>query len=313
MSKRTLRDYIYEGFFARDKASVAKIVLDAEEAAAAAGPEHDEPDGDEGKQAIVIHNHHNEGGNGTGDADPDKNGDDDDDWKKKTDDTLKELRDAVKAITDKLTGRDEFPPKKDDDEDDKDETKDEELADPPGEGAATSSDPPSAEPDLMEADPALKTGKSMMGDATLVARVNSAMNSVIRDTKARAEVLAPGIKIGVLDGALGPDRMKQAGQRICDTRRSALLTAAGTERGMVAIGRHTSDAIKTMSCDAVRMLFIDASDRMRSMNNAANIPSPQFGQQQRATNDSLRAKIEDINKRNAERWAAWGGTARRAS
>jgi hypothetical protein len=311
MSKRTLRDYINSAFLARDKASATAIADAAEEEL----PEHGEPDGDEGKQAIVIHNHHNEGGNGTDDADdPDKK-DDDDDWKKKTEDTLKELRDGLAKITDMLTHRDADNPfakkddKDDDDKDDKDDVKDQDLN--TGEQAATGTLPPSAEPDLMEADPALKTGPSMMGDATYTARINSAMNNLIRDTKARAEVLNPGMKIGVLDGALGENRMTQAGQRICDIRRSALVAAAGNERGMTAVGRHTQDAIKTMSCDAVRMLFIDASDRMRQMNNAANRPSPMFGDMRRASNDSMKAKIEAINTRNAEFWAANGGVGRR--
>jgi hypothetical protein len=311
MSQRSLRDFLHDAFFARDKASLAKIVADAEEV----NQEHAEPDGDEGKHAVIIHNHHNENGNGNGtdDADPDA---DDDDWKKSADASIKELRDAVKALTDRLTARDEFPPKKDDDEDgddDKKETTDEDLPEKVGAGAQTGSPPPSAEPDLMEADPALKMGKTMMGDATQIARLNSAMAKLTRDTKARAEVLSPGIKIGILDGAPGDDRLTTAGKRICDTRRAALTAAAGTERGMVAIGRHTKDAIAVMSCDAVRMLFIDASDRMRSMNNAANLPSPQFGDNRRAANQDLRTRISDINKRNAEFWSANGGTARRVN
>lgn len=316
MSKRNLRDYIHDAFFARDKASLAQIVKDAEGDVI---PPHAEPDGDEGdqgdKHAIVIHNHHNEGSNGNGTSDADKP-EDDDDWKKNTDAALKELRDSMAVLRDMLTSRDDFPPKKDDD-DDKDTkdapAKDEDLPEKVTEGAQTGSPPPSAEPDLMEADPALKMGKTMMGDATFQSRVNQAMNHLVRDTKARAEVLSPGIKIGVLDGAMGDDRMKQAGQRICDIRRSALVSASTNERGMVAVGRHTTDAIKTMSCDAVRMLFIDASDRMRQMNNAQNLPSPQFGDHRRTANNDLRSKIEGINKRNQEYWERQGGLGRRAS
>jgi hypothetical protein len=309
-----LRELFGRAFVARDKTALEAIINEAAKGGSLTtdnDPEHGEPDGDEGKQAIVIHNHHNEGGD-KGDDDQTKDADkDDDEWKKKTDDALKALTDGLTAIRDMLTARGagkDAEGDKDDDKD-KDDTKDQELN--MGEQAATASPPASAEPDLMEADPALKTGPSMMGDATYTARVNGAMNNIIRDTKARAEVLNPGMKIGVLDGALGPDRLTQAGQRICDTRRAALVAAAGNERGMIAIGRHTGDAIKTMSCDAVRMLFIDASDRMRAMNNAANRPSPQFGEMRRATNDSMRAKIDAINARNAEFWAANGGVGKR--
>ena len=319
MSKRTIGDYILRGFVSRDKATVDAVMKEAEAALALdakngnGNGEHDEPDGDEGKQAIIIHNHHNEGGNGTDDTDASGG---DDDWKKAVDTQMKELRDGLAKLTDMMTTRaaSKDEDKGDDDDDDKKESKDQDVPLPAsaGEGAQTGIDPPSAEPDLMEADPALKMGPTMMGDAANRSRINQAMNNVIRDTKARAEVLSPGIKIGVLDGALGDDRMRQAGQRICDTRRKALVAAAGNERGMVAVGRHTADSIKTMSCDAVRMLFIDASDRMRQMNNAQNLPSPQFGDMRRAANSDLRSRIEGINKRNAEFWATQGGVGRRA-
>jgi hypothetical protein len=150
-----------------------------------------------------------------------------------------------------------------------------------------------------------------MGDTTYNHRLNTAMDRLQRATKARAQVLAPDLKVGVLDAAPGPDRLKVAGARICDTRRKALIAAVGTERGMVAVGRHTKDAISVMSCDAVRMLFIDASDRMRQMNNAANLPSGNFGDVRRQANTDMRSRIADINKRNAEFWTAQGGVGRR--
>jgi hypothetical protein len=51
---------------------------------------------------------------------------------------------------------------------------------------------------------------------------------------------------------------------------------------------------------------------MRQMNNAQNLPSPQFGDHRRAANNDLRSQIEGINKRNAEFWERSGGVARRA-
>ena len=318
MSKRSLRDLLtsvgHAAFFAKDKLTIDKLIKDAEEEAGGEDPTaHAEPDGDEGKHASNVHVHIEHKGSAADTVDA----------------RLTKLEDSIARISDMLTTRasskdadgDKDDDKKDDDkktddddgdkDDDDDKKKDETKDVDAGEGAQTGIAPPSAEPDLMEADPALKMGPSMMGDSTYKSRINQAMNSLIRDTKGRAEVLSPGIKIGVLDGALGDDRMKQAGQRICDIRRQALTAAAGNERGMVAVGRHTADAIKTMSCDAVRMLFIDASDRMRQMNNAQNMPSPQFGDMRRRANGDLRSRIEDINKRNAEYWAAKGGTARR--
>ena len=328
MSKRTIGDYVLRGFLSRDKATVHAVIEEAEADKALLltkdndeDDPHHEPDGDEGggdKHTIVnIHNHHENG-------DDKKNGNGDDDWKTSNDARLKTIEDGMKAIVDMMTSRSadgDLPPwlkKGDGGDDDKEEgegeAKDADVPNPAsaGEGAQTGSPPPSVEPDLMEADPALKMGPSMMGDSTRQARVNQAMNKLIRDTKGRAEVLSPGIKIGVLDGALGDDRLKQAGQRICNIRRQALTAACGTPRGMQAVGRHTKDAIASMSCDAVKMLFVDASDRMRQMNNAQNLPSPQFGDNRRAANSDLRTRIEAINKRNAEQWTAWGGTAKRA-
>jgi len=324
MSRRTIGDYVLRGFLSRDKATAHAVIEEAEADKdlrltkdADEDQPHHEPDGDEGggdKHTIVnIHNHHENG------DDADKNGDDD--WRKSNDAAIKELRDGMKAIVDMMTSRStdgDLPPwlKKGDgdDKDGDDDTKDAEVPNPAnaGEEAQTGTPPASIEPDLMEADPALKMGPTMMGDSTRQSRINQAISKLIRDTKARAEVLSPGIKIGVLDGALGDDRLKQAGQRICNTRRQALTAACGTPRGMQAVGRHTKDAIAAMSCDAVKMLFVDASDRIRAMNNAQNLPSPQFGDNRRAANSDLRSRIEAINKRNAEQWSAWGGTAKRA-
>ena len=310
-------DYINRAFFAKDKATRDAIVADAQ------AELEKEPDGDEGEGSKTVNVHVHGGSSDSSNA---LNG-----RVEKLEDGLRALDSKISKVLDAVSKRtkdedgddgkdkdkededkktDDAEGDKDEDDDDKkDDTKDEELD--MGENAQTGSPPPSAEPDLMEADPSLKTGPSMMGDATYKVRVNQAMQHLVRDTKARAEILSPGIKVGVLDGAAGADRMKQAGGRICDIRRQALVSAAGNERGMVAVGRHTKDAITTMSCDAVRMLFIDASNRMREMNNAASMPSPQFGEYRRTVNNDLRSRIEDINKRNAEFWKTQGGTARR--
>jgi hypothetical protein len=314
MSKRTLRDYIYQGFFARDKASVAAIADAAEEDPPADG----EPDGDEGKHASNVHVHieHKSGENGTGDADGDK----DEERFKKIEDTVKALDAKITKVLDAVTkartgdaeGDDDD---KGDDKGDDDDKKGDETTDAEGEtGAQTASAPPSAEPDLMEADPALKTGKSQMGDAAFGARVNQAMLALVRDTKARAEVLAPGIGIGVLDGAPGEqNRMTVAGTRICSLRRNALTKAAASEKGKQAMGRYTADHVKAMSCDAVRMLFLDASDRMREINNATNVPSPNFGTAGQPGPGAYRAaqaqRLAGINKANKDFWAKQNGRA----
>ena len=309
MAKFKLTDYLQKAFLAKDKTALEQLITDAEAA-------HKEPDGDEGQGAgnsggVHVHIAHG----GEGDA-------------KDNDETEKRLaacEDGIKAMDGKLTTlidsvsklvKDNGDNGNGDKKDDADKKDDKETKDAEGEEGAQSAEAlASAEPDLMEADPALKTGRSQMGDSKYVAVIDSAMTKLLQDVAARAEVLSPGMQLPVLDGK-SKDRFKSVGNTICDVRRSALIGAAGNDKGKAALGRYTTDAIKTMSCAEVRMLFHDASDRMRAANNASMMTAypvnfaaagGPMAQHFQTANQQQRSRLAGINKANREFWAKQQG------
>jgi hypothetical protein len=307
MAGKSMRDYIHSAFFARDKATLAQIVKDAEEEGNGDDDEkeHKEPDGDEGKQAIVIHNHHS--------AAPSSDDATISGRVKKLEDGFKSFDAKLTKVLDAISG-DAAPPwlKKDGDGDDddsdegdndKEKTEDEPPAvgngEPDEQGALTAEQLTSAEPDLMQPDPSLKTGKSMMGDAAYNARVEKALGLLIKDVRARAEVLSPGFKMATVDSKLTKATVKA----LCGARRSALLKASATDAGKAALGRFNTTTIKSMSCDAVRVLFLDTSDRVKAGNNHSAAPRPFVtADEQRSFRENQAQRIRDLNKANKEFW-----------
>lgn len=299
MSKRTMAEWFRDAFHARDKATLDKLIADAEKEDE---DKHDEPE-TEGHHVHV----HIEGG----DAKPKTGDEQDPDVEKRLknlEDSVASIKDSVAKMVDAIKGKDAGNPfaKK---EGEDDETKDAPEA---TEGALSSEGPGGvAGAELMEADPALKTGKSMMGDAAMVGRWNTAIANWVRDTASRAEVLSPGIKItGNLDAG-GVKALDATGKAVCDLSRASLLAAMKTDQGKAAIGRHVSEAaVNRMSCDAVRMTFLAASDAMRDLNNAAGRAQPGgtfTGEDPRAFNDRQRATLAGINKANREFWSKQTG------
>jgi hypothetical protein len=345
MSKMTdIRGFITRAFWADDKETLAQIVKDAEANGKKNGngdDDHDEPDGDEGTH---IHLHmEGKDGKRTGDEqDPDTES-----RLKNLEDGFKDVGRKMSKIMDALGVKDGELPEalkkhqfgaKDEGDDDDDDKKDngdgddngdgeddgdkkenpfakkEDTDDAPtaNEGAMTASDPGSvAGAELMEADPALKTGKSMMGDAKNVGRWNTALAHYIRDNVARAEVLSPGIKANkrTLDHG-GVFKINDTGKAICDLRRDSLGRALTTDAGKQAVGRYvTKAALKAMSCDAVRMAFLTASDNMRALNNAAGTPQPGnwTHEDPRAFRDAQQSRLHSINEANRKFWAEQTG------
>ncbi|HVQ51727.1 MAG TPA: hypothetical protein VMS92_16915 [Mycobacterium sp.] len=298
MSKRSIGDYVRDAFFARDKASLAQIVQDAE-AAVVPPILHAEPDGDEGddkKQSIVIHNHHNPG---AADAAVDDS----------VAGRVARLEDSVKSIDAKVSKMiDAMPPwlnkpgGDDDDDKDKEQTTDEpppasEEA-PDTEGNLEAKKLAEAEPDLMQPAGPKKTGESKMGDAAYAAHVTQGLGKLIKDTKARAEILAPGLR-ATIDAK--PTRATQ--DALCGVRRAALTQASKSEAGKKALGRFDDRMIGKMSCDAVRVLFLDASDRMKDANNTAGVrdAAPVYADE-RSFREAQQQRIRDLNAANRAFW-----------
>lgn len=332
---RSIRDYVNRAFFARDKATLAAVADEAENAfppkEQGGHGEHNEGDDEKGDDSDHsghtggVHVHIEHGKQGAGDA------------ATATDARFKKIEDSIAALgrtVSKVADAVGVTPARDEADPDE-QGKDDRLANlrkaraAQGEGGATEgkdddekktadTDPESGtggvaeaevlkelEPDLMSADPALVTGKSDMGDKAFVKKVHDAFGLVVRDAAARAEVLHPGSRMPTIDAATLD--AAAASKRLCVFRRGALIGATKTANGRQALGKHTGDDIRRMSCDAVRMLFDDASAKMWHLNNdSAREVNPEAF---RPAPDGMRTyrnrqaqQLQAINTRNAEFW-----------
>jgi hypothetical protein len=309
MSRRTLADFIRQGFFARDKATCDKIIRDAEEEAERAAEDdddHKEPDGDEGDIHVHVHRDGKSKDNDETQEEENKRLD-------RLEDGFSKLSKAITRIGDavaKLTGDGELPEalkkyqfgKKNGENGDETEDAPPEGAPSPDKesGAQSAEALTAAEPDLMEADPALRTGKSMMGDAAYVEKVREATVKLLQDTAARAAVLAPGLKMPTLDAAVRGTATQDA---LCAFRRRALAQAMGSDLGRVAVGAGVS--LDGLSCEGVRTLFRDASERMREINNARGhvvTASALVPADVRTHRTAMQQRLAGINKANVEFW-----------
>ena len=301
MSRRTLRDYLHDSFFARDKASLAQIVKDAEEdippellkkaAEKGDGEDHGEPDGDEGdaKHQSAVHVHIEHGKDSV------------DHRLSRIEDTVKDLGTKMNSFFDSVRDGD-LPPwlaKKGDGDGDDDGEKTADEGELGGEeGAMTAHKLTEAEPDLMSADPALKTGPSKMGDAAYTRAVATQLAKLVKDTRARAEMLSPGIKFPTLDAAPKAETAKA----LCDIRRASMLKAAGTETGRQRLGGFTADTVRSLSCEAVRLVFRDATNAARDGNNALGRVRSVTTEDKVAFRQGQSAMLRSINEKNRLHW-----------
>lgn len=114
---------------------------------------------------------------------------------------------------------------------------------------------------------------------------------------ARAEILAPGVKLPTLDGLKTKDRAAA----LCKCQRRALDQAYETDAGRAAIapflGRRAPD-FDTMPAPVVDAIFTGAAELMRVKNNAGSSSGKV------STRDFGKVKtIADINEQNRKFWA----------
>ncbi|MCA7959497.1 DUF2213 domain-containing protein [Burkholderia multivorans] len=114
---------------------------------------------------------------------------------------------------------------------------------------------------------------------------------------ARAEILAPGVKLPTLDGLKTKDRAAA----LCKCQRRALDQAYETDAGRAAIapflGRRAPD-FDTMPAPVVDAIFTGAAELMRAKNNAGSSSGKV------STRDFGKVKtIADINEQNRKFWA----------
>lgn len=136
------------------------------------------------------------------------------------------------------------------------------------------------------------------GDAA--AKDSVALEPTFQDTIARAEILAPGVKLIAFDAKAAA---KSTGDALCVFRRRVLDTAYQTEDGKAAIEPMLAGGkldTKAMTCDGASMLFIAASENMKRANNDRGVGSGRIAM------DHSTVKVmtpAEINKRNRERRA----------
>lgn len=125
---------------------------------------------------------------------------------------------------------------------------------------------------------------------------SASLHSEFTDTVARAEILAPGVKLPTFDAKA--DKTKTA-DSMCSLRRKAMGIAFkddGKREHFKPFITTDSPDFKAMSCDTVKLIFNGASELAKAGNNRGNA-TRDTGERQAVTNT-----IADINKRNQDFW-----------
>ncbi|GAC1042268.1 DUF2213 domain-containing protein [Rhizobium sp. No.120] len=146
------------------------------------------------------------------------------------------------------------------------------------------------DPDGDEDDPEKDKEKVKTGDS-------APLHGEFTDTVARAEILAPGVKLPTFDAKA--DKQKTA-DNLCALRRKAMGIAFkddGKREHFKPFITTDSPDFKAMSCDQARLIFNGASELAKLSNNRGNA-TRDTGERQAATNT-----IADINKRNQDFWS----------
>ena len=152
-------------------------------------------------------------------------------------------------------------------------------------------DPGPGPGDLHAADCAkVKDAKTKTHDAKAV----EAAREDYFDVLSRAEILVPGMRFPTFDSNADP---KLSADRLCAFRRRVVDAALQLPDSKEAVETfyNGKTPIKSMTCDAIEVLFRGASDKMRDRNNEAQPGSHKPG------SAAIRT-IADINRRNREIW-----------
>ncbi|WP_175825760.1 DUF2213 domain-containing protein [Burkholderia multivorans] len=206
----------------------------------------------------------------TGDADEE---DQEDDKESKTADAIAALTKTVKALDRKvsrLAARDAERERETEDDDEEDDETDETTD------------------TVIEAEPSRRVSEE---------GVELYTGDSARVIAARAEILAPGVKLPTLDGLKTKDRAAA----LCKCQRRALDQAYETDAGRAAIapflGRRAPD-FDAMPAQVVDAIFTGAAELMRAKNNAGASSGKV------STRDFGKVKtIADINEQNRKFWA----------
>jgi hypothetical protein len=118
--------------------------------------------------------------------------------------------------------------------------------------------------------------------------------SVVRDTKARLEILSPGFRMPTLDSK----DPKKARDALSNAKRKALDKARATHDFLKPMLGHVK--LKTATNDTISALFLGASELVKQHNNASG-----GNRSTMTTKDFGGSKVTpaDINKKNEEFWS----------
>lgn len=279
--KRSWADRIMTAFKARDEAAL-------EEAIAEARDEMTEGAGGEGEHKVVIEIKGPTAAEATTDEEAEEKKDP---VAETTDDEgeappawFKKFADGIESRLSKLEGGATTDADPDEEKDeDAETTEDAELE----LGETTADEEAIAE----RADPAEST------------RDSASLATAFQDMIARAEILAPGVKLPTFDGKV---TRKITRDRMCAFRRRALDKAFAdedTRQVLLPIAGRNPD-VKKLTCDAVTLLFNAGSELVKNANSA--ITSTGYVHDH-AGGAAKPATISDINQKNRDFWRSKGG------
>jgi hypothetical protein len=274
----SFRDRLMAAFKAKDEAAVEKLAGEV--------TEDDQPiaENEVTGSGQHIHVHVNSGNGGgategkTDDAEDPEAGKEDP-FKKFTDEMQQCMKDMGERLT-KLEGGGAATANAEGDEDEDDDVD-------------TTADAEGEEDDTYKDKGKTKDGKGKTRDSAGLA-------DAFKDTIARAEILAPGIKLPTFDAKA--DRKKTV-DALCGFRRKALDKAYTTDEGKAAIdpllAARTLDT-KKLTCDAARIMFTAASENMKAVNRAATTGT---GRIRAGDTGTVKvATIGDMNKAATDFW-----------
>ncbi|WP_066922903.1 DUF2213 domain-containing protein [Methylobacterium sp. CCH5-D2] len=123
---------------------------------------------------------------------------------------------------------------------------------------------------------------------------------LFRDTLARAEILAPGIKLPTYDAKADAKATKDT---LCVFRRKVLDAAMKTDSGRAAITPFSDGRTQfaDMTCDAARILFVAASERAKTETTGSILSSIRDSAAGGGTTAQARTPAQ-INAANRARW-----------
>jgi hypothetical protein len=153
--------------------------------------------------------------------------------------------------------------------------------------------------DGAEGDPPSEGGEKDEPDGR--ARDSASLQKLFDDTVSRAEILSPGIRLPVFDSAVAP---KITRDRICALRRRSVLAVADGAAKEVIDELAGGRPVRSMACDALGILFVAASRRVRDSNNR-HVVSRAVAHDGKIVGENKGPPTNaEMNKRNAEFWAA---------